>query len=68
MIEGSTPAAAQETVRAESRWRCQLSRSARDKLATVCGYRCTGDEPSVIAREEGDAFGNLFRLADAADL
>src|SRR5208337_611934 len=42
-------------------------RSARDKLAAVCGYCCTGDEPSVIARQEGDAFGNLFRLAEAAD-
>src|SRR5271166_36746 len=42
-------------------------RSARDKLAAVCGYRCTGDKPSVVTREEGDAFGNLFRLAEAAD-
>ena len=34
-------------------------RAARDKLAAVCGYCRTGNEPSATAREEGDAFGNM---------
>src|SRR5271166_6942045 len=55
-----------DTIWVESAQALFHSRSARDKLAAVCGYRCTGDEPSVIARQEGDAFGNLFRLAEAA--
>src|SRR5271166_6198992 len=56
-----------DTIWVESAQALFHSRSARDKLAAVCGYRCTGDEPSVIARQEGDAFGNLLRLAEAAD-